>query len=348
MGSVVIIGNGLGMAIAPSKYTLKSALDSVNNIHPKIDLIRKFISNTLPDNEEVLGQLQLPLFSYRACRLLNIPQEKSELKELDTILNDYVYEVSCYFHNLVPYTVIEDFINHLYSYIMRTTSHIATLNYDNLLYKGILKHKYRTDQSIADGFLFGPINSRNSYMVYKSKEFNWKIETQPKYLHLHGSPYFVNNSHGIVKLRDTVTKLYNNTTGDIDEVDGKTKGKHIVLTSVEHKKFIIENSPLLKKYWSVLKHLIGKNKTIIIFGYSGYDTHLNELISLYPKKKKAIIEWEEAGKDDGGYTKEDRLEFWSKRLKTHESNIILEQMANITEFTAWDSLFEKKKQAATA
>jgi hypothetical protein len=72
-----------------------------------------------------------------------------------------------------------------------------------------------------------------------------------------------------------------------------------------------------------------ESSSIFIFGYSGYDNHLNRLIETQAQGKKIhIIEWSGTGKN------EIRKSFWQDKLKCE--NITLTQMENILEFTEWN------------
>ena len=103
---------------------------------------------------------------------------------------------------------------------------------------------------------------------------------------------------------------------------------HIVLTHVEHKPLIIGSSHILSAYWRRLEKAFEESSQIILFGYSGYDEHLNNRIKLRKDEKELlIVEWEGAGSED------ERKRFWE--TKTGFNRFELVRLENILEFTSW-------------
>lgn len=67
---------------------------------------------------------------------------------------------------------------------------------------------------------------------------------------------------------------------------------------------------------------------IILFGYSGCDTHLNKILKVHANSKiKTIIEW-----DGDGQTAQQRQQYWDSELG---ANVNLQRMSDITQFTSW-------------
>ena len=67
---------------------------------------------------------------------------------------------------------------------------------------------------------------------------------------------------------------------------------------------------------------------IILFGYSGCDTHLNNVLKIHANSKnKKIIEW-----SGDSFTTQQRQDFWDKELG---NNVTLQRMSDITNFTSW-------------
>lgn len=195
-------------------------------------------------------------------------------------------------------------------FVKETKSHVATLNYDKLLYNAFL------DNAILDGYngylIDGMLSTGfdSNHLVRRfSNDFGY-------YLHLHGSPLFINENGRIHKLsRDQLT------LGD-DRV-----GQHVVLTHVKHKPSVIAASEALSAYWDYLKFSMFEAEEIILFGYSGLDTHLNHLMKPYLENKNIrVVEWSEAGEE------RERATFW--RSKLGESTTLI-KLDNVLNFSEW-------------
>lgn len=196
-------------------------------------------------------------------------------------------------------------------FVKKTKSHVATLNYDKLLYDEFISAK------ICDGFSgqlvdgFPDSGFDGSCLVRKySKSFGY-------YMHLHGSPLF----------RDKGNVTYKLATSDISK--GNIFGsKHIVLTHIPHKPSVITASEVLSTYWNYLILSLSEVEEIILFGYSGCDTHLNKILKMYANSKtKRIVEW-----DGDSFTDQQRQNFWNGELG---NKVILNRMPDITQFIAW-------------
>lgn len=148
------------------------------------------------------------------------------------------------------------------------------MNYDDLLYDPItLEHKLSgTDRCVVlskrepnssnkapflkDGFIKAEFNP---------EIFDWKGDCG-HYLHLHGTPLYTQIQN---------TKLKRN---DADLCD-TTLPRAIVLANRKDKQSLIRRSEVLKDYWeNRLPMCIKNSDSVILFGYSGEDIHLNELI----------------------------------------------------------------------
>ena len=135
------------------------------------------------------------------------------------------------------------------------------------------------------------------------------------YMHLHGSPLFVDQDGNISKLRQ----------GELGS-DDDVVGSHIVLTHVKHKPTVIAASPLLQAYWEYLEKALIESSEVLLFGYSGLDAHLNELLERRSPEVIRVIEW------DGAGSEEERRAFWEKQFGRH---VTLIRMSNILEFVDW-------------
>ncbi|EJG0317489.1 hypothetical protein DBT88_RS23950, partial [Vibrio parahaemolyticus] len=136
------------------------------------------------------------------------------------------------------------------------------------------------------------------------------------YLHLHGSPLFMEHEGNIVKLsRDRLN------------LDRDIPSKHIVLTHVKHKPSVIAASHALSIYWDYLQFALSEAEEIILFGYSGFDTHLNMLLKPYLKGiPLRVVEWSGAGEQV------ERETYWARCLGRA---VAVERLDNISDFVAW-------------
>lgn len=102
---------------------------------------------------------------------------------------------------------------------------------------------------------------------------------------------------------------------------------HIVLTHVKHKLSVISASPILSVYWEFFERALEEVTELTLFGYSGGDSHINELIvARRDKLHVRVVEWLGMG------AKDRQTLFWSKLL--HE-DIQLVQMENVFDFRDW-------------
>lgn len=227
-------------------------------------------------------------------------------------VQEYIHTVASYLFsstNSLP-TVFKD---ELIKFIKSTNSHVATLNYDQLLYDAFVEEEVCVDYSgsLVDGF-------------WKSSGFNAShLQRQGNnsfgyYMHLHGSPLFRDTIHGWTAKLDrsafNLSKIF--------------ASKHIVLTHIPHKPSVITASGVLSTYWNYLILSLSEVNEIILFGYSGCDTHLNQLLKVHANSKsKKIVEW-----DGDGQTIQHRQQFWDSELG---ANVTLQRMPDITQFTSW-------------
>ncbi|MFZ1180376.1 MAG: hypothetical protein WAN92_02445 [Herbaspirillum sp.] len=134
---------------------------------------------------------------------------------------------------------------------------------------------------------------------------------------MHGSPLFVNRDENVQKLpRDKLT------------LETSEASEHIVLTHVEHKPSVIAASRVLSTYWDYLRFALSEVKEVILFGYSGCDTHLNMLLRPYlGALSLRVVEWSGAG--DAAT----RDNYWKDKLaleNVKEMKVI--RLDNITDF----------------
>jgi len=316
--STVIIGNGIGQALDSEYFSLSrglecvwSSTDHLSMGHKSliISAITEATIDAPPSSEKQLDKLQLAIVAIEYLNSFTINDASwvtEPAQELPQAFKKFVHEVALHFHRSA-HSLPDDFTDPLSDFIARTKSHIATLNYDNLLYDALLASGVLDGYSgsLIDGFQRSGFDEDNMDR-FNTKRFGW-------YMHLHGSPLYIGNRKAMGIHRDFL---------DPDE------NSHIVLTHVEHKKIIIESSPILSTYWRRLDKAIRESKKIIIFGYSGLDTHLNERVQSYKNEKELlVVEWSGEG------TKDERIEYWKE--VTHFDNLSLVQLDNILEFVDW-------------
>lgn len=315
----LIFGNGLGMALDAHYFALDRAIGEVWDAEELLSAASKqLICHCLPEDqvdrphgEDDLDVLQLAL---SACDFLSRIGEarihwlSEEGKAFPVAVRQFIYQTAMKFHGH-PDGLPEDFVNSLATYIRDTKSHVATLNYDNLLYQPLIEREILKGYSgaLVDGFYstgFDPDNLERKY----GRTFGY-------YLHLHGSPLFVD--------RDNVT--FKLPQGDVDGEDG-TVSSHIVLTHFKHKATVISASDLLSTYWRKLVEAIGESDEVLLVGYSGADEHLNDLLRAVSDVKIRAIEWSGAGEQA------ERVRYWSDLL-AREINLV--RCGALLDFRNW-------------
>lgn len=219
-----------------------------------------------------------------------------------------LYQTALQFHQR-EMALPMDFAKPLAAFLHASQSHVATLNYDNLLYQRMIEAHVLNGYAgaLVDGLLpsgFSPENLERRW----GRNFGY-------YLHLHGSPLFVDHDDVVRKLAQAELRA-----------DGDVVGSHVVLTHVKHKPTVIAASRLLRSYWQHLELALGESEEVILFGYGGADTHLNELLELRSPETVRVVEWEGSGEQG------QREAFWMEVLG---KEVVLIRMENILQFSAW-------------
>ncbi|NNA22469.1 hypothetical protein HBN70_17145 [Pseudomonas lundensis] len=316
----IIFGNGLGMALDPQAFSLAQAMHDVWHLNDFLTgAERTLISQTLgdvnaiPQTEE---QLDILHQAVGACKTLNrilSPQLHwltPDGQNFPSAVAKYIQKVAARLH-LVDADLPAAFVDPLIQFVMQTKTHVATLNYDRLLYgifidRGILSGY---DGALVDGIYAAGFTDSNLLRKF-GRSFGY-------YLHLHGSPLFYDDNRVVKKMLRSDLSMYN-----------VNESEHIVLTHVRHKRSVIAASPLLLTYWSYLRFSLREADSIIVFGYSGCDTHLNEIITMHGHNKNiTVVEWDGAGSQGS------RSIYWSSLFGGCNVNLI--QMSNILDFRAW-------------
>jgi hypothetical protein len=337
---LIIIGNGLGMAISPSHFDLTKAMARVWD---KLDQSDKKILGSLkgidaqngPRSEEELISTQ------SALAYLNNFRQTLGAEALDTwftkdatkypdILNKFIFKVADelfkYSQGDADASNFSRFRSDLERFLRRTKSHVATLNYDDLIYDHLVttltKNKDRP-AVFCDGFKFDSGSNVGKYKPDIFVSYPHKIH----YLHLHGSPLFATRDNEAVKVK--------RSSRDYSDI---SLPRHIVLANKVDKEKIIQRSEILKDYWeNRLQHCIRAADEIILFGYSGEDDHLNEAIRKeFPEGKKiSVVEWSRAKhfKSSAKSTEISPTDYWREAMGR---KIHICRLPNILDFTDWD------------
>ena len=317
--SLIVFGNGMGMALDEKYFSLQAGLKSVWNDSDHLsedhkNLILSAIKGTTqadpPSSEDQLDQLQVAIVATEFLRKFEVNGTSwvsGHAKDLPSTFKKYIHEVALYFHRSEQ-NLPDKFLKPLSEYIQNTRPHVVTLNYDNLLYDGLISTK------VLKGFSGPLIDGYTNKTGFDEGNLNRKnINKHGWYMHLHGSPLFIGNKK---------------MTGiDRDFLDAK-KDSHIVLTHVAHKPIVIGSSPILSSYWRRLEKAFEESNRIVLFGYSGLDTHLNERIKLRNDKEILIVEW--SGEGD----KVNRETYWKDKIGFSKSKLL--QIKNILTFVDWD------------
>ncbi|WP_438362479.1 SIR2 family protein [Pseudomonas tremae] len=318
----LIFGNGLGMALDPDHFSLARALEDVWN-HPrhlpddkKLMVGRCVDNDGLPPNgEEQLDTLHIVV---AACNMLNkigdddVHWLTADAQSFPKAVAQYIHRVASDLH-LYDGDLPNDFLEPLFAFLRETNSNIATLNYDRLLYgalvdEGLMAGGYSA--YLVDGMVDAGFAEHRLERLWQN-DFGY-------YLHLHGSPLFYDDRHGVA----------HKMTRDQLNMSSRIISNHIVLTHVTHKRSVIGASEVLSTYWDYLQKCCHEAREIIVFGYSGFDTHLNDVLAAFARSTPMrIIEWRGAG------TLRERERFWQDILRTDDFD--LDRRRNILTFTDW-------------
>lgn len=316
----IVFGNGLGMALNPQAFSLANAMHDVwhlnNFLTPEEKLL---ISQTLGDVNAIPqteDQLDVLHQAVGACKTLNrilSPQLHwltPHGQTFPSAVAKYIQKVAARLH-LVDADLPADFVSSLVQFVLRTRSHVATLNYDRLLYGAFVDNNILAgyDGALVDGIYTAGFSDSNLQRLF-GRTFGY-------YLHLHGSPLFYDDNGIVKKMQRSDLSMFT-----------PNESEHIVLTHVLHKRSVIASSSILMTYWNYLRFSLSESESIIVFGYSGCDIHLNEIIALHGKNKNiTVVEW------DGAGAPSIRSSYWSGLFKSSSINLV--QMPNILDFRAW-------------
>ncbi|WP_455915937.1 hypothetical protein [Pantoea agglomerans] len=315
---LIIFGNGLGMALDPIHFSLNRALEEIWNRPDFLTNVQKqLVERCLqrqgpPEGEHEMDTLH-QVVTY--CKALtqtgegNVHWLTEDGMSFPEITAKYIHKVATELHNYDGNLPLQ-FEDALVQFVRNTRSHIATLNYDKLLYNSFIDSEIFNgyDGYLVDGMLRSGFSADALIRKYE-RRFGY-------YLHLHGSPLFYNWHDNIVKLSRAELTL------DIDE-----PSEHIVLTHIRRKPSVIAASSVLSTYWEYLQFALHESEEIILFGYSGLDTHLNMLVRPYlTTKPLRVVEWSGAGEQNARET------YWQNLLGR---TVTVTRLDNITDFIDW-------------
>ena len=208
----------------------------------------------------------------------------------------------------------EEFQESLRSFIDAQGAHVCTLNYDDLLYDCFTDTIIFREYKLRDGFF------REGRFDFDRAEALYSMANREGwFLHLHGSPLFVNKQGHPTKI----------TRADLRGFQG-TESTHLVLTNVRYKQSAISSSEILSRYWDKLSSLLTEVSNIVLLGYGGGDMHLNNKIALRADRN-ATIRVVERRSDR---LADERKEHWERIIPGREIEIVQED--TILDFRDWN------------
>lgn len=278
MKQLYIFGNGLGRSFENDFYSLKRALEHSWGVNgPLDDTQRQLIHNCLSDDvveKEISaptdeGQLRDLQRAVDACDLLEKFQHRADAeccwlsddgKRFPNAVRSYIHDAASQFHS-PEMKLPSEFEKKLIEFVEKERPHIATLNYDDLLYEAFTETPIFKKHMLRDGFLYGSFDFDTQRKWLNKQKEGW-------FLHLHGSPLFVTKEGSEKKI----------TRADLDSYKGADQ-IHLVLTDAKSKPSTIRSSAILKAYWEELERILAQPAQVTLFGYGGNDLHLNQLLS---------------------------------------------------------------------
>lgn len=337
MRKLIIFGNGLGRALDESYFDFAEGMhkawtsESGLSEEEKI-ILRSALGETCletgPSHEDDLLGIQI---AQTACSLIthlvggeNISLWLTEnALKVERAIEKYVFQVANYFQSY-EFAEFDDnwrnFTGHFCSFVHSSKSHVATLNYDSLLYSVFnerITFDGRTIPRLCDGFSGTLLDGYTSRRGFCEENFERYSASKSFYLHLHGSPLFVENSEG------KIVKRQRSEANTLPE-----SRCHVVLAHGELKPNVIAESPVLSLYWKMLNEAIREAGEIVVFGYGGGDNHLNDKL-----KRRAgdiyvhVVEYEAPDE-----TTSEREQYWKGLLG---GSVRVSRLPNILMFRDW-------------
>lgn len=317
----VLIGNGLGRSIDDDYFSLSTGVKKAwENLNKKErNEIRSLLrsSHELPSSEEEIQALHEILEPLEQL-ITRAPDNwlSGTARQYPALLNRFITSVALSFFKFqVPEKhAYGSWLDHFTSFVRNESVHVATLNYDTLLYGHFIDPEVKIcdgyNGRLIDGFWSDGFKPENLVRHDGKKHLGF-------YLHLHGSPLFCES--GEQKLLKV--QLVN------PGVDLNLK-RHLILAHPIFKQALIAESKLLYSYFEKFWEGLLESSELVIFGYGGRDPHVNEVIKRWVHQvpggrfSRPTIKVIERRED--GSTKE-REEYWRSRLFTgRKCNVRLE------------------------
>lgn len=329
MRKLLIFGNGLGRALDNEFFDLapamKFAWDKLNDDEKlAFSSLKGIDADTGPSDEDQLLPSQVALVACQVIRSVADHPETWLAKKTNLFpiaAKKLAFYTARYFHDYDPGKCPSwpNFVSKLQQFISSTKSHVATLNYDTLLYDPFndsFEDSSGNPTKVCNGYS-GSLIDGFRRVGFKS---NFLTRRNPDnlgyYMHLHGSPLFYTKDDNHMKLKRPDFNEY---------VDNP----NLVLSHGSMKPMVIESSEILKTYWGVLDEAIEESEELILFGYSGSDEHLNRRIaSNQGSRPILVVEWQDDEETDA-----ERQSYWEKKISN--KNIHLIRRKNILDFNVW-------------
>lgn len=183
---------------------------------------------------------------------------------------------------------------------------LATLNYDTSLYRKLFSQEW-VQKSYVDGFLRRRGTNEGDSQVTTKHDICRRIlrYSRSRYLHLHGSYLFVKQSEGLFRKH-----RYGFFPGSSEEFLNSV----IILTNQREKYRSIKYLDVLNEYNMSFGNSLDRCEKLIVFGYAGGDSYLQEAIKvrLANRSRKKPLELLVI------LRKKDSLEPWKKLLDDSE------------------------------
>lgn len=357
--TLVIFGNGLGMALSPKLFSLTKGLEVA---WTALDEGEKALFASLkgieaesgPNGEADLRNVEI------VCMIPRILESVADdpkiwlsdgLKGFNDVVRKFRKGVADYFiRHADTLTDFEDsdepeldgnrkqwrsFIDQFKKFVWECRPNVATLNYDGLLYKAFIDEEVPgypsrricasgSQAALVDGFSpdFNPDLLTSGIDYYSNK--------RGRYMHLHGSALFYEAGSKLKKYRRAD---YSNTIS--------TQTDHIVLTDHQFKRNAIARSRILEAYWDALELSLKEAKQVVLVGYGGEDKHLNELF-LDRDFLVTVVQWKGSKFKQADWEGMLKLEGFNKGEELIEgevpSKLTLRELDNILTFSDWQEL----------
>lgn len=343
--STLVFGNGLGRALSPDYFPLEAGIRSIWQDEDNLltHASKRSIIQCLPEDE--FGRPpQIPSSENElatlhrvvtACSLISGVERANSIwltqrgRDFPKVIDHFIGKVAHYFHcNTERVPEYQNCIDGICWFVKNYHSHVATLNYDNLLYQPLIESEVLAGYGghLLDGF---------TGLTFDESNMNRFRNMLGWYIHLHGSPLFFDDSGRIKKMRQE------NLDESFDPEN--VLHRHIVLSHTAIKPEIISGSPLLSVYWDFFGKALNESRNIVLFGYGGFDSHVNRRISdwitVRKKQQKKVMILIVEHKDAKDL--ESRRRFWKRKLDRNDlladADLRLKRLTNILTFD-WKTL----------